>query len=45
MQEMIDKIDRVLSQWNVTKGAHGLSPELIEEGKQILAEGKKNAQA
>lgn len=41
MQEMIDKIDRALLRWETIKGAHGLSPELIEEGKRIITEEKR----
>lgn len=40
MDELLAKIDHTLSQWENIKGVYGLTPELIEEGKRILAEGK-----
>jgi hypothetical protein len=40
MEEMLEKIDRVLSRWSATREAHGLSDELIEEGKKVIAEEK-----
>lgn len=40
-EHMLGKIDRALSAWETTKGAHGLSPEVIEQGNQILKELKE----
>lgn len=39
---MLDKIDHALSTWETFKGAHGLSPEIIEQGSQILREAKES---
>ena len=40
---MIDKINHALSTWETVKGAHGLSPEIIEQGNEILKEAKNAA--